>query len=112
MSEVYRAWDQRLRRSVAIKLRRQEPVQARSARRQLEREAQIVARLSHPNVCAVYDIGNHNGAIFIVMEYLDGETLAQRLRRGPVPPREALAYAIQIVDALDAAHRQGVTHPD
>jgi serine/threonine protein kinase len=68
--------------------------------------------LSHPHICALYDIGKHDGTHYLVMEYLEGETLASRLKKGPLPPDQALRYAIQITDALDTAHKHAVIHRD
>ena len=81
-------------------------------RQRFEREARTVAALSHPHICPVYDIGAHDGVDYLVMEYLEGETLAARIAKGPLPIDEALRYAIQIADALDQAHRHGVVHRD
>ncbi|PYQ41051.1 MAG: hypothetical protein DMF77_16990, partial [Acidobacteria bacterium] len=77
-----------------------------------EREARIISRLSHPHICAVYDVGEHDGSSFLVMEYLEGENLAERLGKGPLPLPEALRYATEIVEALDEAHREGIVHRD
>ncbi len=77
-----------------------------------EREARTIASLNHPHICTLYDIGHQNGTDFLVMEYLEGETLAQRLVKGPLPLDQVLRYAIEIADALDKAHRKGVTHRD
>ena len=112
MGEVYQAWDSRLCRSVAIKAL---PVRfATDSRltRQLEREARIVASLNHPHICAVYDVGRQDGLSYIVMEHLDGETLADRLARGPLPLGDVLKYGSEIADGLDKAHRTGITHQD
>src|SRR5262249_21299861 len=76
------------------------------------REARSVSRLNHPHICVLHDIGQQDGIDYLVMEYLEGETLAARLKRGALPPDQALRYAIDIADALDKAHRQGVTHRD
>ena len=109
MGEVYRARDTRLARIVAIKvLAAADP--HRIAR--VEREARAISRVSHPNICALHDIGYQDGVAYLVMEYLDGDTLARRLERGSLPLNEALSVAIQISDALDAAHTSGVIHRD
>jgi dienelactone hydrolase len=112
MGEVYRARDTRLDRIVAIKVL-PEPLQNDPDRRQrLEREARAISSLSHPHICTLHDVGHHEGVDYLVMEYLEGETLATRLNRGPMPVDEALARALEIVHALDAAHRQGIVHRD
>ena len=112
MGRVYRARDTRLDRLVAIKVL----VASQSAdeRRldRLQREARAISRVSHPNICAIHDVGQLDGATFLVMEYLEGETLARSLERGPVALGRALAIGSQIADALDAAHRRGVIHRD
>jgi serine/threonine protein kinase len=77
-----------------------------------DREAKAISSLSHPHICPLYDVGHQDGVDFLVMEYLQGETLAQRLKNGPLPPEEVFQYAIQITDALDTAHRHGVIHRD
>ena len=111
MGEVYRARDTRLDRTVAIKVL---PTQlADSERRQrFEREARAVSALSHPNICSLYDVGNQDGIDFLVMEYLEGETLAARLAKGPLPKDQLVRYALQIAEALAQAHRHGVLHRD
>jgi eukaryotic-like serine/threonine-protein kinase len=111
MGEVYRARDTRLNRTVAIKVL---PEHAASAelRQRFEREAQTIAALNHRHICTLYDVGHQDGVDFLVMEYLEGETLADRLARGPLPLEQALKTAIEIADALDKAHRQGVIHRD
>lgn len=112
MGEVYRARDRRLERTVAIKVLAPNLSSNPEYRQRFEREARTVAALSHPHICPVYDIGAHNGRDYLVMEYLDGESLASRIAKGPIPIEEALRYAIQIADALDQAHRHGVVHRD
>jgi serine/threonine protein kinase len=112
MGEVYRARDTRLDRTVAIKILTAFVDDDSAHRRRFEREARLVSSLSHPNVCVLYDVGEQDGVPFLIMEYLEGETLADRLRRGPLPLEEAMPYALQIADALDHAHRQGVVHRD
>jgi eukaryotic-like serine/threonine-protein kinase len=112
MGEVYKATDTRLGRTVAIKIL-PEHLNAESDRRhRFEREAKAISALSHPNICTLYDIGQHEGAIYLVMEHLEGETLAQRLRRAALPIRQVIDIGAQIVDALDAAHRRGIVHRD
>jgi hypothetical protein len=113
MGEVYRARDTRLDRTVAIKLLPGELVNA--ADRRVERfrhEARVIARITHPNICTLHDIGEDGSSIFLVMEYVDGATLARRLEDGALPLPLAMRIAIQIADALDHAHRHGVVHRD
>jgi len=111
MGEVYKARDTRLDRIVAIKIVATGGANAAS-RSRLEREARAISALEHPNICALYDVGHHEGIDFLVMQYLEGETLAERLRRGPIPLHELLRTAAEIADALDHAHRAGVVHRD
>src|SRR5437899_5318035 len=112
MGEVYRARDTRLDRIVAIKVLPAHLADEPERRERFEREARTIASLNHPHICTLYDIGRQNGTDFLVMEYLEGETLAQRLLKGPLPLDQVLQYAIEIADALDKAHRKGVTHRD
>ena len=110
MGEVYRARDTRLDRTVAIKVLPEHV--AADLKQRFEREAKTVAALSHPHICPVFDVGEQDGVNYLVMEYLDGETLAQRLEKGALPLDQALTVAIEIADALDKAHRQGIVHRD
>jgi serine/threonine protein kinase len=113
MGEVYRARDTRLDRTVAIKLLPSERLE--TPRRRIERfrrEARAIARITHPHICTLFDVGEDGPAIFLVMEYVDGGTLARRLEDGPLPLAVALRVATQIADALDHAHRHGVVHRD
>src|SRR5262249_30731552 len=112
MGEVYRARDSRLDRTVAIKVLAPNLSGNPEHRRRFEREARTVAALSHPHICPVAGLGVHDGLHYLVMEYLEGESLAARVARGPLPIEEALRYAIQIADALGQAHRHGVVHRD
>jgi len=112
MGEVYKARDKRLHRTVAIKVLPQHIANQAEAKSRFEREAQTIATLNHPHICTLYDVGQQDGTSYLVMEYLEGETLAQRLERGPLPLQEVLKYAIEIADALDKAHRNGITHRD
>jgi Tol biopolymer transport system component/tRNA A-37 threonylcarbamoyl transferase component Bud32 len=112
MGEVYRARDTRLNRDVAIKILRAGLADHPVRRARFEREAQAIASLSHPNICAVYDVGAQDGVAYLVMEYIEGESLERCLRRGPLPPVTALRWAIQIAGALAAAHRRGIVHRD
>src|SRR5580700_317122 len=110
--EVYKARDTRLDRNVAIKVLPPELSARPELRERFEREARTVSSLNHPHICTLYDIGVQDDVRFLVMEYLEGETLADRLTKGPLPLADALRYAIEIADALDKAHRQGVVHRD
>src|SRR6266704_5377484 len=112
MAEVYRAHDTRLGRTVAIKVLSAEFSFHPERRKRLEREARTLSSLSHPHICPLFDIGHQDGIDFLVMEYLEGETLEQRLSRGVPRTEQVLEFAIQISDALDKAHRQGVIHRD
>jgi eukaryotic-like serine/threonine-protein kinase len=112
MGEVYRARDTRLNRIVAIKVLPAHLADRTESRERFEREARTVASLNHPHICTLFDIGHQDGTDYLVMEYLEGETLAQRLQKGPLPLEQVLQYAIEIADALDKAHRKGVTHRD
>ncbi len=112
MGEVYRAKDTRLDRIVAIKVLPGHLADQAELRERFEREARTIAGLNHPNICVLHDIGHQDGIDFLVMEFLEGETLAQRLLKGPLPLEQVLQFAIQIADALDKAHRNGVTHRD
>ena len=112
MGEVYKARDTRLDRTVAIKVLREHVASDPDLKQRFEREARTVAALNHPHICTLHDIGQQDGTDFLVMEYLEGETLAQRLTKGTLPLEQALRYAIEIVDALDKAHRKGITHRD
>ena len=112
MGDVYLAEDSRLGRKVALKVLSSASLNDSQFRARFLREARSVSRLSHPHICVLHDIGNQDGIDFLVMEYVEGETLADRLRRGPIPLDQALRYAIEIADALDTAHRQGITHRD
>jgi Tol biopolymer transport system component/predicted Ser/Thr protein kinase len=112
MGEVYRARDTRLGRTVAIKVLSADISDRVELRERFEREAQTISTLNHPHICTLHDVGRHDGIDYLVMEYLDGETLASRLERGPLPARDAIRVAIEIGDALDKAHRQGIVHRD
>jgi serine/threonine protein kinase len=112
MGEVYRARDTRLDRTVAVKILLKGLAETPEVRQRFEREARAVSSLNHPHICALYDVGHQDGIEYLVMEYLEGETLAARIERGPLPSAELLRYASQIADALDKAHRQGIVHRD
>ncbi len=114
MGEVYKARDTRLSRTVAIKVLPADATSDPAARARFEREARAIATLSHPHICVVYDVGHHAGIDYLVMELLEGETLAERIARakGPLPLSEVLSIGAAIADALDRAHRAGIVHRD
>src|SRR6202171_2638282 len=112
MGEVYRARDSRLDRIIAIKILLDHLADRADLRERFEHEARTVASLNHPHICTLYDVGHQDGTDYLVMEYLEGETLAQRLLKGALPLEQVLQFAIEIADALDKAHRKGVTHRD
>src|SRR5437867_7783347 len=112
MGEVYRARDTRLERTVAIRVLPTHLSSSEEVRQRFEREAKTISQLSHPHICALYDVGNQDGTEFLVMEYLEGETLADRLLKGSLPTEQTLRFGIEIADALDKAHRQGIVHRD
>src|SRR5579864_7963401 len=112
MGEVYRARDTRLERHVAIKVL---PAQLSSdpvRKQRFEREAKTISSLNHPHICVMHDIGHHDGIDYLVMEFVEGETLAKRLEKGPLALEQVLKYGAQIADALDKAHRSGIVHRD
>ena len=111
MGEVYRAKDTRLDRTVAIKVL-PDHLSSPEARQRFEREAKTISQLSHPHICALYDVGHEAGIEYLVMEYLEGETLADRLARGPLSLDQAVRYGIEMAEALDRAHRAGIVHRD
>ncbi len=112
MGEVYRARDTRLDRVVAIKVLPAHLAENPELRQRLEREAKAISSLSHPHICPLYDIGHEGGVDYLVMEYIDGRTLGERLVDGPLSLAETLKYGIQVADALEKAHRQGIVHRD
>ena len=112
MGEVYRALDTRVGRVVAVKILTAEAAAQPERRQRFEREARAVARLNHPHICALFDVGQQDGVEFLVMEFLEGETLAARLARGPLPLDEALKHGAALAQALARAHREGITHRD
>ena len=112
MGEVYRAIDTRLARTVAIKVLPADLAADADRRERFEREARIVSSLDHSHICALYDVGHEAGRDFLVMQYLDGQTLAEYLKKGPLPVDRALAWAADIADAVAAAHRLGIVHRD
>src|ERR1700746_3552941 len=112
MGEVYRGRDTRLDRTVAIKVLPANSSTDPNLRQRLEREAKAVSKLSHPHICTLHDIGHQEGMDFLVMELVEGETLEQKLLKGPLPPEQAVRCAAQISDALAKAHKLGITHRD
>jgi eukaryotic-like serine/threonine-protein kinase len=112
MGEVYRAKDTRLDRTVAVKVLPAHLSSSPDSRQRFEREAKTISQLSHPHICALYDVGHQDGVDYLVMEYLEGETLAERLSKGPLALDLVLRYGTEIADALDKAHRQGIVHRD
>jgi Tol biopolymer transport system component/tRNA A-37 threonylcarbamoyl transferase component Bud32 len=112
MGEVYKARDTRLNRSVAIKILPEALATDPQFRERFDREARAISQLDHPHICALYDVGQQDGTAYLVMQYLDGQTLADRLKKGALPITDALTTAIQIAEALDKAHRSGITHRD
>ena len=112
MGEVYRARDTRLEREVAVKVLPAHMSSSEEMRQRFEREAKAISQLSHPHICALYDVGSHEGVEYLVMELLEGETLAARLARGALPVEQTLRFGVEIADALDKAHRQGIVHRD
>jgi Tol biopolymer transport system component len=112
MGEVYQARDTRLNRIVAIKILPSHLADSAESRDRFEREARMIASFNHPHICTLHDVGHHGTTDYLVMEFLEGETLASRLSKGPLPLEQTLQYAIQIADALDKAHRKGMTHRD
>jgi eukaryotic-like serine/threonine-protein kinase len=112
MGEVYRARDTRLERTVAVKVLPQHLSSSADSRQRFEREAKTISQLSHPHICALHVVGSQDGIEYLVMEHLEGETLSERLARGPLPLEQTLRFGQQIADALDKAHRQGIVHRD
>jgi eukaryotic-like serine/threonine-protein kinase len=112
MGEVYRAKDTRLGRDVAIKVLPASFVADAAAQQRFEREAKTISGLNHPNICVLYDVGHQDGLEYLVMECVEGETLAKRLEKGPLPVEQVLKFGAQIAEALDKAHRSGIVHRD
>jgi eukaryotic-like serine/threonine-protein kinase len=112
MGEVYRARDTRLDRTVAIKILPSHLSADPEARQRFDREARAISSLNHPNICTLYDVGHQEGTDYLVMEFLEGETLADRLSRGPLPSQQVLKHGVEICDGLEKAHRSGVMHRD
>ena len=112
MGQVYRARDTRLDRLVAVKVLAGRHAEDPAMRERFEREARAISALSHPGICMLFDVGEHEGTHYLVMEYLEGETLADRLARGPLPLDQALTLGREIATALAVAHRRGIVHRD
>ena len=112
MGEVYKARDTRLERTVAVKVLAAHLSSSEETRQRFEREAQDDLAAPHPHICTLYDVGREGGIDYLVMEHLEGESLADRLGKGPLPTEQILRYGIEIADALDRAHRQGIVHRD
>src|SRR5262247_1516700 len=112
MGEVYRARDNKLKRDVAIKILPAEFSRDADRVNRFQREAEVLAALNHSNIAAIYDLQEAQGSQYLVLECVEGETIAERIARGPIPAEEALAIAKQIADALEAAHEKGIVHRD
>jgi len=112
MGEVYKARDTRLDRTVAVKILPSHLSENPEAKQRFDREARTISSLNHPNICTLHDVGAQDGVDYLVMEYLEGETLADRLRKGPLPVDQVLKYGIEICEGLEKAHRSGVVHRD
>src|ERR1039458_1745221 len=112
MGEVYRAKDTRLDRTVAIKVLPSHLSSNPELKQRMEREAKAISALQHANICTLHDIGTQDGTDFLVMEYLEGQTLAERLAKGPLPLEQVLKIATEIAQALEKAHQQGIIHRD
>ena len=112
MGEVYRANDTRLNRTVAIKVLPSHLSDNHELKQRFDREARAISSLAHPHICTLYDVGQQDGIDYLVMEFIEGESLAQRLEKGALSPDQTLRYATQIAAALDKAHRAGIVHRD
>ncbi len=112
MGEVYRAKDTRLGRDVAVKVLPSHLSDSPELKARFEREARAISQLSHPHICALYDVGNADGVEYLVMELLEGQSLSERLEKGPLPTDQVLRFGVEIADALDKAHKQGIVHRD
>ena len=112
MGEVYRAKDTRLDRTVAIKILPEHLSSNPQVRERFEREARAISSLNHPHICVLHDVGYQEGMDYLVMECVEGETMAKRLEKGPLPLEQVLKLGAQVADALDKAHRSGVVHRD
>ena len=112
MGEVYRAKDTRLDRTVAVKVLPSHLSSDPELKQRMEREARAISALQHPNICTLHDIGTQDGTDFLVMEFLEGQTLSERLAKGPLPLDQVLKIGSEIAQALDKAHRRGIIHRD
>ena len=112
MGEVYRARDTRLDRTVAVKILSSHMSENPEAKQRFDREARAISSLNHPNICTLHDVGHQSGVDYLVMEFLEGETLAERLRKGPLPVEQLLKWSMEICEGLEKAHRTGVIHRD
>src|ERR1700733_6959085 len=112
MGEVYRARDTRLDRTVAVKILPAHLSENPEAKQRFEREARTISSLNHPNICVLHDVGTQDGTSYLVMEYVQGESLESRLQKGPLPLKQVLECGVQICDALEKAHRAGIVHRD
>src|ERR1700723_4596841 len=112
MGEVYSARDTRLDRVVAIKVLPHHLSSDPDLKQRFDREARAISSLNHPRICTLHDVGHQDGVDFLVMKYLEGESLADRLRRGPLPLKETLKIGMEVCEALDGEHRAGLTHRD
>jgi eukaryotic-like serine/threonine-protein kinase len=112
MGEVYRARDTRLERTVAIKVLPALLSSDQRLKQRFEQEARVISSLNHPHICTLHDVGTQDGVSFLVMEYLDGETLSHRLQKGALPMEQALKIGTEIADALEKAHNRGIIHRD
>ena len=112
MGEVYKAKDTRLDREVAIKVLPEHLSSNPELRQRFEREAKAISALTHPHICTLHDVGNQDGVEYLVMEHIEGQSLAERLENGALPPDQVIRFGIEIADALEAAHRQGIVHRD
>src|SRR5713101_3560429 len=112
MGEVYRAKDTRLDRTVAVKILPSHLSENPEAKQRFDREARAISSMNHPNICTLHDVGHQGGIDYLVMEFLEGETLADRLRKGAVPVEQLLKYGNEICEGLEKAHKTGVIHRD
>jgi eukaryotic-like serine/threonine-protein kinase len=112
MGEVYRGRDTRLDRTVAVKILPSHLSDDAEAKQRFDREARTISSLSHPHICTLYDVGHHDGIDYLVMEYVEGETLADQLRKGPLPVERILKHGVEICQGLERAHRSGIVHRD
>src|SRR5712691_4555128 len=112
MGEVYRARDTRLGRDVAVKVLPPHLSESPELKQRFEQEAKTISQLSHPHICALYDVGSQDGVEYLVMELLEGEAMSDRRGKGPLSLEQTLRYGVEIADAMDKAHRHGIVHRD